>query len=548
MKGNNVVDSTKTARTILAHLIAHGVETFILCPGSRSAPFAYALYDAERAGLIHLHVETDERVAGFVALGAGSAGKIAAVVTTSGSAVANLHPAVEEAYYGGIPMIVLSSDRPPHMRGVRASQTTDHQAVLAGSVRHFREFPAGGSVGNIAGLITRAVGTALGRFTGSVPGPVHLNVSFVEPLMPDGTWSDISADIAQAQSKYLPVESTDVRCVIIAGTTVRYRDLDPHICAGIPVLAEPCAPWSCHPHAINAHPVVLNSALRSRINRAIVIGHPTLTREVSALLADESVEVFVLDDAPTYADVAGRARVITAAQLADVAVSNPDWLRAWQAASDAIGEYIDEHVTQLSYASIGRNISRFSDGVELVVGASSIIREMNIYQSMPAQPVHANRGLAGIDGTVSTAIGIGLATGRGVRVVVGDLTFIHDIGALIHTAGQQGIDLDVVVIDDAGGSLFSTLEYGQGEPEPYDRVFRTAKELDIRAYAQAVGVNYQVVQEQAELVTALQQAPCGVRIVHIALGYTPMADERRIRSTQREGMLAAVHARLKGFQ
>lgn len=161
VKGNNVVDSTKTARTILAHLIAHGVETFILCPGSRSAPFAYALYDAERAGLIHLHVETDERVAGFVALGAGSAGKIAAVVTTSGSAVANLHPAVEEAYYGGIPMIVLSSDRPPHMRGVRASQTTDHQAVLAGSVRHFREFPAGGSVGNIAGLITRAVGTAL---------------------------------------------------------------------------------------------------------------------------------------------------------------------------------------------------------------------------------------------------------------------------------------------------------------------------------------------------------------------------------------------------
>lgn len=220
-----MADSTTTARTIISHLIANGVRTFVLCPGSRSAPFAYALYDAEQAGLIRLHVETDERVGGFVALGAGSVGELTAVVTTSGSAVANLHPAVEEAYYGGIPLIVLSSDRPHHMRGVRASQTTDHRAVLAGSMRDFREFPAGGLLANAGGLVRRIVGSAQGRFRGTVPGPVHINVGFVEPLMPDSSWDTAASDVAQAQRESAK-ERADVRAVVVAGSSRYLRNLD----------------------------------------------------------------------------------------------------------------------------------------------------------------------------------------------------------------------------------------------------------------------------------------------------------------------------------
>nr|WP_253282127.1 2-succinyl-5-enolpyruvyl-6-hydroxy-3-cyclohexene-1-carboxylic-acid synthase [Arcanobacterium phocae] len=547
-KETSVTDSTTTARTLLANLIACDVRTFILCPGSRSAPFAYALYDAERAGLIRLHIETDERVAGFVALGAGVAGELAAVVTTSGSAVANLHPAVEEAYYGGVPMIVLSSDRPHHMRGVRASQTTDHQAVLAGSVRHFREFPAGGSLTNAGGLVRRAVRAARGLDQGSVPGPVHLNVGFVEPLMPADTWTTLSQDIADARQTEHEIAADDVRCVVVAGSTVRHRNLDPQVFAGLPILAEPSSPLRSHPNAITAHPIVLQSELRQRINRAIVVGHPTLTREISALVADESVEVYVLDDAPTYADVAGRARVISASDLATWATPNQAWLAQWQAASMAANEHIAQHLAGLTFASIGRDISQLSHNVQLVVGASSIIREMNLYASLPARPVHANRGLAGIDGTMSTAIGIGLATGEPVRVVLGDLTFIHDLGALVHTAGQAAIALDVVVIDDAGGSLFATLEYGQGDTDSYDRVFRTAKDLDIASYAAAVGAEYCPVTSREELAAALVNVPAKVRIVHIGLGRTSMKSDRALRHDNRQRVLDAVHRRLNSFQ
>ncbi|MCI7305109.1 MAG: 2-succinyl-5-enolpyruvyl-6-hydroxy-3-cyclohexene-1-carboxylic-acid synthase, partial [Trueperella sp.] len=134
--------STRMAREIVAELVRQGVRRFVLCPGSRSAPLAYALADAEAAGVLDLHVETDERVAGFVALGSGLAGQVAAVVTTSGSAVANLHPAVEEARYAGVPLLVLAADRPHEKRGVRASQTADHRGILEGSVRFVAEIAA----------------------------------------------------------------------------------------------------------------------------------------------------------------------------------------------------------------------------------------------------------------------------------------------------------------------------------------------------------------------------------------------------------------------
>lgn len=293
---------------------------------------------------------------------------------------------------------------------------------------------------------------------------------------------------------------------------------------------------------------MLSTQLRGQINRVLVVGHPTLTREVSALLADEHVDVFIVDDLPAYADVAGQGRVVDAADIPAVLGENHNWLAAWQAGSAAAENYIRQHVTDFSYAGIGREISRLSTHLPLIVGASSIIREINLYAALPAPPVYANRALAGIDGTMSSALGIGLATGKPVRVVLGDLTFVHDLGALVHTAHQRSLDLDVVVIDDGGGSIFATLEYGTGHQAVYDRVFRTAKELDIEAFAQAVGASYQPVDSLAQLRQALGQLPVGVRIVHVRLGYTAMDEDRALRSQLRQHVLHAVHLGLNDIQ
>lgn len=539
--------STAISRALVAQLVRRGVTTFILCPGSRSAPLAYALYDADRAGVITLHVETDERVAGFVALGSAVGGKPAAVVTTSGSAVANLHPAVEEAYYAGVPLFVISADRPAEIRGVRANQTTDHRAILAGSVRHFLEIPAGAPVEPVAGLVQRAVRAGTGIGSGTSAGPVHINVGLREPLMPEDSWvtavEDCSADAGQSRDVTEPRYAGECRTVVVAGPTT-LADLDLSLFDSVPVLAEPSSRLRAHKNAVMGHPILLSSELREKITNVVVIGHPTLTRDVSRLLADRDVSVHVVDETPTYTDVTGNASVISINEVAEYLPENEHWLTKWRTASDAIA---DELVAdQLDFLAVVEAIG--DSDVQTVVGASSIIRELNLYGRVPAQPVHANRGLAGIDGTVSTAIGLALASREPVRVVLGDLAFIHDAGSLIHTAGQRLIDLDVVVVDDSGGSLFSTLEYGAGKADSYDRLFRTEKEFDVESYASAVGANYVRASDLVSLGEAFAQMPSGIRIVHVPLDKRAVGEEREARSARRERLARAVDVALASSQ
>lgn len=256
--------------------------------------------------------------------------------------------------------------------------------------------------------------------------------------MPEIRWESVVVDVEQAQHRDIGGEGDrTVRCVVVAGSTVVHQNLNFSHFVGVPILAEPSASLRNHPNAVVAHPIVLSSQLRAQINRVVVVGHPTLTREISALLADPNVEVYILDDVPTYADVAGRGQVIDVEDLDAVLVHDQEWLVAWQAASQAAENHISSHATDFSFATIGREISKHSMHLPLVVGASSIIREINLYAPLPAPPVHANRGLAGIDGTMSSALGIALATGKAVRVALGDVTFVHDLGALVHTAHQQ---------------------------------------------------------------------------------------------------------------
>lgn len=530
--------STRVARAVIAELVKAGVSTFVLCPGSRSAPLAYALGDAADAGVITLHIETDERVAGFIALGSGVAGKPAAVVTTSGSAVANLHPAVEEANYAGVPLIVLAADRPHERRGVRASQTADHRAVLDGSVRFVTDIPA--DAPEVRGQVVRAVRKA----TGAEPGPALINVAFREPLVAGHTWSSAAADCAPDQPEPgrhpVVVSGPSVRSQLAAHTHLRehLRERVPRL-ADVPILAEPTGELRAHPNAVSAHPYLLRTPLRARIDSVIVLGHPTLTRDVSAILADPAVAVFAVDEGAGYTDAAGTAHVTTLDEVNELlAQADPQWLQDWRDASALADAAIEGEIgAELTFPTIARALT--ASPVPTQLAASSIIREVNLYGGVPAGPLFANRGLAGIDGTISTAIGTSIALGEPVRVVVGDLAFIHDLGALVRGAGQTIPGLDVVVIDDHGGSLFATLEYGAGPEAAYDRAFRTEKELDVEALARALGVEFLAPANLAEFTEALATVG-GVRIVYVDLGRTAMADERAARRDLADAIVRAL--------
>lgn len=537
--------STKLARTLIQALISEGVRTFILCPGSRSAPLALELAELADDGDIILRIETDERVAGFVALGSGLAGDVAAVVTTSGTAVANLHPACEEAFHAGVPMIVLSADRPLEMRGVRANQTTDHRAVLAGSIRHFVELAPEAKDHQIRGQVQRIVRHTRGVGIGTIPGPTQMNVALREPLTRDGGAyrGDRASDGELVRNKQfardVASESPGRNTVVIAGPSARAFPLDAELFDAYPILAEPSAQLRSHRNAVPAHPLLLDSELAEQIERVIVVGHPTLTRQVSALLSRDDREIFVLDDAPTYTDVSGHGRVIDDGDLATIA-GNPAFTQqiidAGQQLESNIMTVLDANDGGFEFARVARTVAERAGAVKTVVGASSIIREMNLYATAPSTPVLANRGLAGIDGTMSTATGVALATGAPVRVVLGDLTFIHDLGALVPGVGETEVDLDVVVIDDGGGSLFATLEYGKEPGVHYDRVFRTAKHLDVAEYAASVGVQYVAVTQVKDLGEVLDAKWAGRRLVHVSMPVRTVAEQREDRNKLREAL------------
>ncbi|MDY5588695.1 MAG: 2-succinyl-5-enolpyruvyl-6-hydroxy-3-cyclohexene-1-carboxylic-acid synthase [Arcanobacterium sp.] len=577
-------EASKTAQTIVAGCLEYGIRDFVLCPGSRSAPLAYALQSAEAAGLIRLYVETDERVAGFVALGLGKAGNTAAVITTSGSAVANLHPAVEEAAYAGVPLLILSADRPHELRGVRASQTTDHIGVLRASVRAAYDIPTDyGSCTALQGLIHRAIRAAQGRgFTGGGPGPVHVNIAFREPLFAETVWQTdslvkrygrVSASGADSfadscadggtEHSTSQLAATAKRTVVVAGSGDRLPELRTYggdtsrflqsdfaaSFAGIPVLAEPATVLRGLPTAIGAHPILLAASLplRALIERVVVIGHPTLTREVSALLADPAVEVIVVDEPPTYTDVSGNAaRIIDATELGAYLETDLSWLSLWLSAARRAEHALEQwerSADTLDFPRLARAVNRDAGRIRTLLAASSIVREVNLYTPAPGPVYEANRGLAGIDGTVSTAIGMSLASQMPVRVVLGDLAFIHDLGALVATAGQTRGNVQVVIADDGGGSLFSTLEYGKGSAEAFDRVFRTEKMLDMENFVASLGrhVRYVDVSGSAErCAQVLADYAGGIEVVYAALQREPLSTMREHRARLRTRVLSVL--------
>lgn len=512
------MSSVEIARELVRQLVAAGVRDVVVAPGSRSAPVTYALADAERAGWLRTHVRVDERTAGFMALGLAKAWRHrgeprpVAVVTTSGTAVANLHPAVLEASHAGLPLVVVSTDRPHEWRGTGANQTTWQTSLYGTAVRAFVEVPARANPVALRGQVARLAAAALGTITRD-PGPVQLNLGLAEPLVPDAPWRPGAppaplAVAASPQPEALALPA-GVRTLAVAGDGAGPEAAELARAAGWPLLAEPSS-GARSGEAIVHYLRLLADGLAEGVERVVVLGHPTLSRPISRLLASDA-EIAVVSPTARWTDVAGVASAVVPAVTADAPTdADRAWLARWQEADRAVAH----EPTPIQRAALA--LWQTEDA--LFLGSSNTVRAFDTVAPPAgrAASVFANRGLAGIDGLVSTARGLAAGLGEPVRLVLGDLSFVHDIGGLVRGDHEPAVDLQVVVLDDHGGGIFGTLEHAGAEASVFERFFATPQSVDVVAAASAFGVPARRVTVE-ELPSVLGEPVRGTSLVAVDL-------------------------------
>lgn len=517
------------ARAVIGQLLAQGVTDLVLAPGSRSAPLALVADAAAREGLLRLHVRVDERVAGFLALGlARASGRCVPVVTTSGTAVGNLLPAVMEAHHSGVPLLVVSADRPAALVGAGANQTTDQTVVLAGFLRHLARLSSTAPAASWPAQAARAVLASEGLLSRH-PGPAQLNVELSEPLVagegPVGGPVTLVAvrTGSLGAPEQVPLTGTPATVVVCgdASAEVGRAAVSLARAARLPLVAEPTSNARFGPNALATGRLLLAGELGARVQRVIVFGRPNLSRPITALLSRPEVEVVVVTDTPAYVDPGWRASLVAGA--VSVEPAPVDWLSTWEQADSARLADVTaalEMAVQPTGPALARLVVRaVGAGEVLFLGNSNPIRDADLAPVAPvAVPVFGNRGLSGIDGTISTAIGVSLATGAPTTLLCGDLAFFHDAGALAIAPGEPRPALRVVVADDAGGSIFSTLEYGQPRFEAaFERVFATPTGLDPVAVAAGYGVPARRVSTLVEAASVLAEPVTGLEVVVVTI-------------------------------
>lgn len=607
--------ATLLARAVVASLVEAGVKRVVISPGSRNAPLTYALADAAQAGYLQLRVVVDERSAAFVALGASRSdwlheglARPAVAVMTSGSAVANAHPAVVEADAAGVPLIILSADRPHALVNTGASQTTVQTGIFGAATRYQADLGDTNASGAVANQVRRAVAAASGRLSLD-PGPVHLNVRLAPPLAPAAPWQ---VPHLEPKTHWLrarkPLEEqlngvtvSQVGCrlgldparrgVIVVGDNddaelAHYAASLAHAW-GWPLLAEPTSLVRTNANTVAAYSALLaggdgsasgdGAQLSQEIEQLLVVGRPTLTRPISALLAREDIYQVVLTNRARWSDVSGQAAYVTTLEQAlsslnipgggadagaeagadadaggdasasadagagagvDKNAPSPLWLQRWlQAGQQQLNATSVTKAAQMAlttwqatsqYESHSQSTAIHSDGLEssvtLMAASSMTIRYLDArlpagkqLKKMPG-PVVANRGLAGIDGTISTAVGLAWASGQPVRVIIGDLAATHDLTGLVKAVTETEVDLQVIVLDDHGGKIFSGLEYGASELSNYfPRFFTTAQQVDFAQAAAAFGTHVSVIDDVDGLQSLLSKTIEGRSLVHVKL-------------------------------
>lgn len=582
------------AGAVLAELLGQGVRDVVLCPGSRSAPLALAIADAAEEGYFRLFVRVDERGAGFLALGlARATGAPVAVACTSGTAVANLMPAVVEASYSGIPLVCVTADRPPELRNTGANQTIDQRRIFGDHVRYFAQLDpgdgdgdSGSDPGSARGLAEAraAVRAALRVVThGRAVGPVHVNVGFRDPLVPDdgeslrALWSDPVADTEVRSHPHVQAgaavvqrdpprldevlrslgrDSVPRRGLIVAGdipgpdTAQSVADLSE--ITGWPVLAEPSANVRCEQAISHFVPLLTDRHFRAahRPDLILTVGRFGLSRPTLALVREAPLHVAVRvagrdrpDPARTAAVVLSDVPVVDAS-YSSLGVRDPGWLGSWTAASRAAGRAVRDVLDPARFNGIDvarMVVSVAARGDTVLLGPSRSVRDVQDYADAPRAGVRVvgNRGASGIDGLVSTAWGLALGSSGRTFALLGDLSFLHDVGALLAPRIEPSPQLTIVVVDNNGGGIFSSLEPGRPAfARHFERVFGTPHDRDLLAVVRGFGMSAEQATDRESLAAILAEEWEGARVVVADVG------PRNAEQGLREQVAAAVSVAL----
>ncbi|GAA4001287.1 2-succinyl-5-enolpyruvyl-6-hydroxy-3-cyclohexene- 1-carboxylic-acid synthase [Allokutzneria multivorans] len=559
--------STAQARVVVDELVRNGVRHVVLCPGSRNAPLSFALHDAAKAGRLTLHVRIDERSAGFLALGLSKGlglpaqrRGLVALACTSGTAVANLHPAVLEAFHSAEPLILLTADRPPELMGTGANQTTWQHGVFAPHVSTV-DFPVAearqGQNAVWRSMICRAVARA------ESDGPVHVNIPFREPLVPDSTddWpeplvgreNDAPWTLRRTSGEIVAVESIDLpaRTLVVVGAAKWGAGNEiGEIAAerGWPVLAEPggAGGVSSTKATLLRHGTLLLGLEELRPEALVVVGRPTLTRAVQRLLRTTPL-VHVVDHSADWIDPQHQATSVGPLALVD-REAELEWLNSWQNADEAAARAVEDFLAAEPWPT-GLHVARdllaaMPRDAVLFLGSSNPVRDVDLVAATARPDVLANRGLAGIDGSVSSAVGAVLGAHDGDErigpwgaALLGDLTFLHDANGLLIGPAEQRPDLTIVVLNDDGGGIFSLLEQGSAEhADSFERVFATPHGADLASLCAAYRVPHVRVDTREEFLHALAPGS-GLRVVEVRTERSGLRDlhERLRAAVRRKG-------------
>jgi 2-succinyl-5-enolpyruvyl-6-hydroxy-3-cyclohexene-1-carboxylate synthase len=502
--------------TVVDELVRGGVRHAFVCPGSRSTPMALALAEERR---LDVHVHHDERAGSFAALGAALAsGRPSVVLTTSGTAAAELHAAIVEAHQARVPVIVLTADRPPELRDVGAPQTIDQQHLFGRAVRWFVDVgvPDHAARGAWRSIAARAVDEA----TGAPPGPVHVNLPFREPLV--GTPGTLPAGRPGGAPFHLVRRSGGERAALVLdrsrrGLIVAGRGAAAHARAirgsRWPVIADP---RSALDGVVHADSLLRIDGVRDEMRPDVVvrIGDPPASRVVNEWIDGSGAEQHVVGDALT--DPARAAT--TFADAVSFTDDQPQasharrWQRLDRAAAEAIGGVLDRSRSITEPGVARAVVAAMPSRAQLVLASSMPVRDVEWYAPRRTDiGVHANRGANGIDGVVSTALGVAL-TGASTYALVGDLAFLHDSTALVALAARD-VQLTIVVVDNDGGGIFSFLPQASAlGAERFEQLFGTPHGTDCVALAQAHGLPAVEVTTPGALARSLRPAP-GPRVV-----------------------------------
>ncbi|WP_190286195.1 2-succinyl-5-enolpyruvyl-6-hydroxy-3-cyclohexene-1-carboxylic-acid synthase [Candidatus Planktophila dulcis] len=497
--------STLLARVIVRQILEAGVTDVVISPGSRNAPLSIAFHQASTKGLIKLHIRIDERTAAFFALGiAKASGRPVPIVCTSGTAVANYHPAVLEASHTNIPLLVLTADRPASLRKTGANQTTEQARIFGKAVRYFAD-------------VSGSVYPMELPFNSLHSGPVHLNIQFEEPLVGDKSdnWlNDLTISAPKVFDRKTPgtFYTKSTRGVLAIGhdrgglSAEAVKDFAEKL--GWPVIAEDPLTFE---NAVSHASVFLTSKTIAddlAPDTVVVIGRTTLSRSINAFIKTARKEIVIdLRMATVDSDRMADQKFIQL-PVVEVQPADAEYADKWKKYSLRAQKMVAD-ISTWSEQLVAREIAAgVPTGTSLFISSSRPIRDLEGFAAArTGVETFANRGLAGIDGNISTALGIA-SQRKETIAVLGDLGFLHDLTGLIH---KEKINLKIFVINNDGGGIFSTLS--QRGVEGFEDVFGTPHGLDPAAIATSMGISAKTIGAQKELTTELSEPVKGMSVV-----------------------------------